>query len=441
MFGTHHQYPILFFEVGYYPSEEQKAEWGSRPENLIYSNGDTLGTSFHADFINGWDHNTLKDAAEHCGGVSEDIKRCSAFNGAIDVSKMANCRLQGMIPDEEVGYVKGLKELPGCNPMWTADMGDTKPTNCPNRAPDPGWVAPNALWNAKIREGTLPMAVAVDPMAEANFTSINPVAGNKDSYLSAWGEDQWGRFTKFLNKNAIQVGTAQDIADNLNMDTAHFKRPQVVGMQDTSAWSDIEPPYQVPQSVWRTLSVEQGVPTHLPGDNVHNAPAGPPLPGAPTEAVPTGTGGVNASATPAPGGDAAVPDVPAMNGTDTSGDSESDDLLPGTDEPAGAPTGAVSESGAAPSGSASGSAAAPSGSESGAAASGSESGSAAPSASAGGEAPGGAHNLVAGGGELEAAPSGAESASAAAGSGSAAAAGAGGKKKCNKRRRRSMRLH
>ncbi|KLT44278.1 hypothetical protein CC85DRAFT_242760, partial [Cutaneotrichosporon oleaginosum] len=115
------RYPGLFIETNYYPSPAQEAEWGTRSNHFIFSNGDMLGTSYHADFVNGWKPEVLAQALKTCN-VGENLAACAAFQaGGTDDTTKNNCRFQGMIPAEQNGYQEPLQHLPGCNPEWPAD--------------------------------------------------------------------------------------------------------------------------------------------------------------------------------------------------------------------------------------------------------------------------------------------------------------------------------
>ncbi|GMK59428.1 hypothetical protein CspeluHIS016_0800340 [Cutaneotrichosporon spelunceum] len=258
------RYPGLFMETNYYPTDEQIAEWGTRSNHFILSNGDLLGTSYHADFVNGWPTDVLASAIQNCGQSGEDLASCPAFAGAdlADTTRF-NCRLQGMVPAEQNGYQEPLQYLPGCNPEWPESAGDKKPTSCPWRKPDPGFTPPNAYYSESILEMTLPLAIEMDPQAEANWTSYTKAPG-KLAKISVWGSDQgWGRFFKFLSKVPVMIGTAQDVMDNLNMDTAVFKHCKVEGMQDMSSFTSDTPASVVGKDRWRVLQVPSDTPTYL----------------------------------------------------------------------------------------------------------------------------------------------------------------------------------
>ncbi len=373
-----------------------------------------LGTSYHADFVNGWKPEVLAAAMKDCGHVGQDVDKCPAFQagGTADTTKN-NCRLQGMIPDEENGYLQPLKYLPGCNPEWPADAGDAKPTDCPWRKPTPGFTPPNAFWSESTLEQTMPLAVEMDPKAETDFSQFTNVVGNLGR-LSPWGENfGTGRFFQFLNKDAVMVGTAQDVADNLNMDTAVFKTSQVRGMQDSSAWRGMQPASVVGPEAHKILKVPEGVATALAnGGGIPTA--GPDAPAA----DPTPTAAANASnAEPTPN----APAPNAGNGTEQ----------PPAEQAPGEGAGSSNASGSSAAGTP---AASPS--------------AASPEKAPAVELPGGANNLVAHeeGAEISsAAPISSSTVPAAQptpSTGGSKTPGVGGHKKCTRRRRRSgSRLH
>ncbi|BEI84169.1 hypothetical protein CcaverHIS002_0407730 [Cutaneotrichosporon cavernicola] len=422
------RYPNIFVETNYYPSEAQVAEWGSRSNHYIFSNGDLLGTSFHADFVNGWKPDVLASAIKNCGNAGENVGSCPALAaGGTDDLTRNNCRLQGMIPAEQNGFQEPLQYLPGCNPEWPADAGDEKPTDCPWRKPDPGFTQPNGFYSEGIIEQTMPLAVEMDPRAEVDWSLFTKVPG-KNGKISAWGESQSvGRFFKFVNGAMVQKGSAQDVADNLNMATAQNKHSDVMGMQDTSAFTGLQPASVVGQNEWDVLQVPSGVPTILAnrGGLMTNAvsPGGTITPSAGNASLPV--------ATPTAGSPSAGNDTTPAAPTDLAASGS-----PGAQNAAGSPL---------PSGDASGSTPA------------SGSASASPSAPASSpvQIPGGGNNLVAHN-DGEIAPSGSAvgastpavftthgaSASAAASPAPTGSKASGGSKKCSgRRRRRGSRLH
>lgn len=117
-------FPHLFFEVIYSPNNVKQEKGGY----FVFSNGDTTGYGFHADFQNGWDKKVLADSIQQCMGTGRainegSIQKCPPLNATNDELVTKNCPEQPPAIKEKV---KGLlKVLPGCNP----------PTAGPGRAP------------------------------------------------------------------------------------------------------------------------------------------------------------------------------------------------------------------------------------------------------------------------------------------------------------------
>jgi len=55
-----------------------------------------------------------------------------------------------LMDNRDVGLYAPIKDLPGCNPIWTKDMPNVKPT-CNTKEPEPPYVSPNAVFeNLKV---------------------------------------------------------------------------------------------------------------------------------------------------------------------------------------------------------------------------------------------------------------------------------------------------
>lgn len=177
------------------------------------SNGDTTGLTWHADFLNGWDFDVLNGFLEdkynghdnagcnrteqggrgdrHAGTYdgrpkrptdlqnvmddAPDLKDCKAFTDHLNVTLFQECRLEGMIPNEEIGWLESLPQLPGCNPRWDWDGPETKPP-CDNTGPadDPQWIAPQAQFSW-ADGGAIP--VALPGREVSNLANLNPLSG------------------------------------------------------------------------------------------------------------------------------------------------------------------------------------------------------------------------------------------------------------------------
>ncbi|TYJ59040.1 hypothetical protein B9479_000029 [Cryptococcus floricola] len=182
------KYPTIFAQWNYYLDDNQP--WRNDEGTLVFSNGDTLGSSMHADFVNGWTPDVLADAISQCGdgnGPGEDLTACAPL------AKSTN---------EDVGLQRPIDKLPGCNPLWTADVA-TKPT-CDETAADPSMVGPNVLFENLIYRWHVPMA-ADFVTNTSDLAGLTPSLGNTgDSRLVAWGSEG-------SDTSRMTVGTLEEI--------------------------------------------------------------------------------------------------------------------------------------------------------------------------------------------------------------------------------------
>lgn len=101
--------------------------WRNEPNLIVLSNGDTLGSSYHGDFINGvslytlllrhpsggripeelitqWDQGVLSSAIKGCR-TSDNLAACSMFKPHINNQAATECRLESKIPAEYVSLL------------------------------------------------------------------------------------------------------------------------------------------------------------------------------------------------------------------------------------------------------------------------------------------------------------------------------------------------
>ncbi|WOO78575.1 uncharacterized protein LOC62_02G002120 [Vanrija pseudolonga] len=151
-------YPTIHFEVDFMVDDSW--DWSPRDDMFVLANGDTTGYTFHADFINGWDQDILERMIKECAGDNNPTDRganCAIKNELTNDTIATNCAFEGRIVDEwvvrwmklltarDVGFYRPLDKLPGCNPLWTDSMPDTKP-ECKADNEDPALVHPNAFF-------------------------------------------------------------------------------------------------------------------------------------------------------------------------------------------------------------------------------------------------------------------------------------------------------
>ena len=119
---------------------------GNNPDNshLVLSNGDMYGTSFHADFVNGWMVDVLQQALEQCEYSNhpndKDLKFLDARIGLCpplvpyiasqlkapdSTPGVGNCTVAPVVKDTEDVTGSDLKYLPGCNPIRFGPLKQT----------------------------------------------------------------------------------------------------------------------------------------------------------------------------------------------------------------------------------------------------------------------------------------------------------------------------
>ncbi|OAG35369.1 hypothetical protein AYO21_10440 [Fonsecaea monophora] len=133
--------PHLFFEVIYSVNSVDQSKGGM----FVFSQGDTTGYGFHADFLNGWDVDVLDSAIDQCMGPNAvnngQIGLCPPLQASVDPYFSQNCPEQAPFVNETVHGL--LKVLPGCNPPTGGPLRATQ-NICPvqpalNYIPNQDW--------------------------------------------------------------------------------------------------------------------------------------------------------------------------------------------------------------------------------------------------------------------------------------------------------------
>ncbi|EJT52721.1 hypothetical protein A1Q1_02056 [Trichosporon asahii var. asahii CBS 2479] len=187
------KYPTMFIQH-FYRFDEFRP-WRKGRNNVVFSNGDLLGTSFHGDFVNGWKDGVLEDVVSQCKvphGVGDQTDQCAPLKKSHNVESARTCAYQGMIPAEDVGVYRAIDKLPGCNPLWPVEAGDEKP-KCDNAA-TPGWVKPNIAF----KQGFLNRLPLYLPNMVPESMSFN---------WRNWEAGSWGSL--FGNADSIQKPDSQ----------------------------------------------------------------------------------------------------------------------------------------------------------------------------------------------------------------------------------------
>jgi len=118
--------PHLFYEL-YWNTPIFASEWsdGGNSQPFVLAQGDPTGYGLHADFIAGWEVNTLQTIIDTCNTGDNAMDTCPNVIGGIN-KNAKSCNM--MTPFSET--IKGpMKELPGCNPIQSSGTA-TKVTTC-----------------------------------------------------------------------------------------------------------------------------------------------------------------------------------------------------------------------------------------------------------------------------------------------------------------------
>lgn len=123
--GFETRVPSLMYETIW-----DTAHFKGRNGRFAFSNGDTEGYAYHADFMMGWDRSFLQQAVETCTNPSGRIEDCPLFN-VVDHATATSCKLDNSVPQAlfaEVQDILGpLASLPGD----LAVFGDNNDPNSP----------------------------------------------------------------------------------------------------------------------------------------------------------------------------------------------------------------------------------------------------------------------------------------------------------------------
>ncbi|CAA7270298.1 unnamed protein product [Cyclocybe aegerita] len=121
--------PLLFIEIVWDTRPfNDRSLWprdGSQP--FVFSMGDPTGYGQHADYVFGWEGDSLERAMRQCTGGDGIPWKCPALT-VQDTDAMNNCRLPNQVPEVVEGRV--LPTLPGCNPIQRGPAPATMVANC-----------------------------------------------------------------------------------------------------------------------------------------------------------------------------------------------------------------------------------------------------------------------------------------------------------------------
>lgn len=102
----------IFYEI-IWDTNKFKDMWYGNSQPFVWANGDPTGTSFHGDFLNGWDVDLLQRATDECTNESGRVEDCPVFKLRPD-AVAEGCKLASKVNEDVQGP---FSKLPGCNPV------------------------------------------------------------------------------------------------------------------------------------------------------------------------------------------------------------------------------------------------------------------------------------------------------------------------------------
>ncbi|KAJ2926536.1 hypothetical protein H1R20_g10567, partial [Candolleomyces eurysporus] len=166
--------PLLFIEINWDTrSFNDVSLWptdGSQP--FVFSMGDPTGFGQHADYLFGWEGDSLQRAMEVCTGGDGIPWNCPVLTTQ-DMETMNNCRQPNKIA--EVVEDEYIQRLPGCNPLQEGPVSATlHPNDC----------GAQTTWVAAPTPVTAPPAIVTPPWPvcyDGPNPASNPLAPLCDS--------------------------------------------------------------------------------------------------------------------------------------------------------------------------------------------------------------------------------------------------------------------
>ncbi|CAN9213422.1 unnamed protein product [Alternaria alternata] len=206
--------PSLFYETIW-----NTYKFKDSPGQFVWSNGDPTGYGYHADFINGWNIDTLQSAVSTCTNPSGRVEDCPVFSGSLQTeSEQATCKIQSMPKvlsvDDCAGPSNGLcGNVPVqygpeyAAPLEGGDKDDEEPVTptlssvapvptqsyAPARSMGAGGISvynvesPSTMFKSSSSAdyGNYPAAPAVTPLADI----VDAVAGDEAVSTSTYTKD------------------------------------------------------------------------------------------------------------------------------------------------------------------------------------------------------------------------------------------------------------
>ncbi|KAF5318945.1 hypothetical protein D9611_013664 [Ephemerocybe angulata] len=149
--------PLLFLEIVWDTrSFNDKSLWPSSGQPFVFSMGDPTGFGQHADYLFGWENDSLQKAMDTCTGGNGIPTDCKVLT-VQGMNAMNKCRQYAKVPEMVEGTY--LERLPGCNPIQTGPSSATEIKGC---------TAPTTVTNVPVQTLAVPIATPPWPVCADN---------------------------------------------------------------------------------------------------------------------------------------------------------------------------------------------------------------------------------------------------------------------------------
>lgn len=188
--------PHIFYELYW---NTPLFDWSpdGKTQPFVLSNGDRTGYSLHADFIAGWDLDTLSTIISTCNAGSSGMDKCPDIPGGLnDESVGKTCKITSPVTETE-SLTAPLDKLPGNNPLsgWgvTADSGSSMSGSSASASSVSSAAAATAASSvssavAASAAATSASASSASSAAAATTTAATTAAASKASKAATWSK-------------------------------------------------------------------------------------------------------------------------------------------------------------------------------------------------------------------------------------------------------------
>jgi len=168
--------PLLFMEIVWDTRQfNDRSLWPSSGQPLVWAMGDPTGFGQHADYVFGWQGDSLQKAMDTCtngNGIPTDCKVLTVQG----MDAMNKCKQSVKVPEVVQGTY--MEKLPGCNPLQAGPGPATAVGDCS---------APTATTNVPVP--TIPIPIATPPWNVCGNSALEPRCDSIPATLTAPGSN------------------------------------------------------------------------------------------------------------------------------------------------------------------------------------------------------------------------------------------------------------